>query len=350
MREQLDLLTNLGLRMESPTINTPALQCLNTSGVTPADRIDLWRGIVRDRIIPLDLDVLGHKTLDASLRWLRLGAISVSMVHATPHAVRRTAPMINLAGADSLILNLMRDGCGQAEQDGRQARMRAGGGVLCNGARPYVLEFPCPFEIVVVQLPREMLSRSLAGLDFGVARELETSPLYSVVTSYACQLLDRPPEVDPATSERLANNFADLISLLVGDVVQASHPPISEYKAATLTRIRQFVEAHLSDPELSPERVAAELRLSARYINALLQAEGTSLSRMIWSRRLERVARDLRDPALQSRTISCIAFHHGFNDLTHFSKAFRQKFGLAPRDFRQAEVTAKAGPEVSLHA
>ncbi|WP_018915275.1 helix-turn-helix domain-containing protein [Thiomonas sp. FB-6] len=339
-----------GLLMESPTTTSPALQFLNTSGVTPADRIDLWRGIVRDRIIPLDLDVLGHKTLDASLCWLRLGAISVSRVRATPHAVRRTAAMINLAGADSLILNLMRDGCGHAEQDGRQARMRAGGGVLCNGARPYVLEFPNPFEIVVVQLPRAMLSRSLAGLDFGVARELETSSLYTVVTSYACQLLDQAPEVDPATSERLANNFADLISLLVGDVVQASHPPLSEYKSATLTRIRQFVEAHLSDPELSPERVATELRLSARYINALLQAEGTSLGRMIWSRRLERVARDLRDPAIKGRTISCIAFHHGFNDLTHFSKAFRQKFGLSPRDYRQAEATREVASKASLEA
>lgn len=71
--------------------------------------------------------------------------------------------MINLAGADSLILNLMREGCGQAEQDGRQALMRAGGGVLCNGARPYLLEFPRSFEIVVVQLPRAMLSRSPAS-------------------------------------------------------------------------------------------------------------------------------------------------------------------------------------------
>ncbi|WP_167770506.1 helix-turn-helix domain-containing protein [Bradyrhizobium niftali] len=34
-----------------------------------------------------------------------------------------------------------------------------------------------------------------------------------------------------------------------------------------------------------------------------------------------------------------IATDNGFNDLSHFSKAFRIKFGVAPRDCRNGQAT-----------
>ncbi|MGX1349592.1 AraC-like DNA-binding protein [Bradyrhizobium elkanii] len=37
---------------------------------------------------------------------------------------------------------------------------------------------------------------------------------------------------------------------------------------------------------------------------------------------------------MRARGVSQIAMDNGFNDLSHFSKAFRMKFGLAPRDYR----------------
>lgn len=92
------------------------------------------------------------------------------------------------------------------------------------------------------------------------------------------------------------------------------------------------------DPDLTPATIAAELKLSARYINQPLEAEGTSLSRYIWSRRLDRCAEQLKDPALRARGVAQIAMDDGFNDLSHFSKAFRTKFGMAPRDYRNGQA------------
>jgi AraC-like DNA-binding protein len=66
----------------------------------------------------------------------------------------------------------------------------------------------------------------------------------------------------------------------------------------------------------------------------LVEAENTSLARYIWRRRLERAAIDLRDPARESLGISAIAMAHGFNDLSHFSRAFRQRFEMSPRAYR----------------
>jgi AraC-like DNA-binding protein len=50
----------------------------------------------------------------------------------------------------------------------------------------------------------------------------------------------------------------------------------------------------------------------------------------IWNRRLQLAYDALAKP--EGRSITAIAFEHGFNSPTHFSTMFRRKFGLAPRD------------------
>jgi AraC-like DNA-binding protein len=99
-----------------------------------------------------------------------------------------------------------------------------------------------------------------------------------------------------------------------------------------------FVEEQMADPDLDPGKVAMALGLTQRYLNKLLEAEGTSLGRLIWRRRLDLIARDLRNPAMASRSISTIALARGFNDLGHFSKTFRKHHGVSPREYRAMRV------------
>ena len=57
-------------------------------------------------------------------------------------------------------------------------------------------------------------------------------------------------------------------------------------------------------------------------------------TKWILDKRLEGVAENLRIPALLGRSITEIAFSWGFNDLSHFSRAVRAKFGASPKAFR----------------
>jgi hypothetical protein len=51
--------------------------------------------------------------------------------------------------------------------------------------------------------------------------------------------------------------------------------------------------------------------------------------------RLERCKRDLSDPAHMARHVGDNAFSWGFNDLTHFSRIFKQRLGASPREWRE---------------
>ena len=66
-----------------------------------------------------------------------------------------------------------------------------------------------------------------------------------------------------------------------------------------------------------------------------MAAEQTSFRSYVQMQRLERCKRDLSDPAHATRHISDIAFAWGFNDLAHFSRIFKQKFGASPREWRE---------------
>ncbi|GAA4609774.1 hypothetical protein GCM10023107_93360 [Actinoplanes octamycinicus] len=63
---------------------------------------------------------------------------------------------------------------------------------------------------------------------------------------------------------------------------------------------------------------------------------GVSLGDWLRTQRLEACRRELAKPHNLDRTIASIAHQWGFADATHFSRVFRQTYGITPRDWRAA--------------
>ena len=93
--------------------------------------------------------------------------------------------------------------------------------------------------------------------------------------------------------------------------------------------------------------VAKGTGLSSRYINDLFKDEETSLMRHVWRRRLDQCGRTSstrRTPATACRNRLPL----GFNDLSHFSRAFRQRFGCSPRNTGSTRWGLDAGSSNAL--
>lgn len=145
----------------------------------------------------------------------------------------------------------------------------------------------------------------------------------------------------------LAQSLADLLPTFArqqrsgaGDLASGT-----ANKAATLHRLCQAAERRLDDPDLTPAKIATAEGISERYLQKLFEGTGSSFTNYLRERRLQRAWVDLSNPAEAHHSISEIAFRVGFNDSAHFSRTFRQRFGVSPREFRQAEserLTASA--------
>jgi acetamidase/formamidase/AraC-like DNA-binding protein len=116
-------------------------------------------------------------------------------------------------------------------------------------------------------------------------------------------------------------------------------------RAALLERIFQTIEIRLSDPDLNYQQVAAEHGISPRYLQKLFESIDDSFGHYVKVRRLERCRLDLRSPLHVQKSISDILFQWGFNDSASFSRAFRDQYGMSPREYRKAPVIDESALE-----
>ncbi len=146
-----------------------------------------------------------------------------------------------------------------------------------------------------------------------------------------------------AVAQSLVDILLTLTHRLSAPASEAGH---SATQAAILYRICQTIERRLEDPDLVPARVAQAEGISERYLQKLFESAGDNFTHYVRERRLQRAWADLSSPTEAHQSISEIAYRYGFSDSAHFSRAFRHRFGLPPREFRQQEAERAAAPTI----
>ncbi len=107
-------------------------------------------------------------------------------------------------------------------------------------------------------------------------------------------------------------------------------------RAARLRAMKEDIEAHLAQSDLTPGAVARRQKISESYMRKLFEREGTSFSAFVLGRRLARAHRMLGDRRWADRGIASIAFAVGFGDLSYFNRTFRRAYGATPSELREA--------------
>ncbi len=315
----------------------PRSHLVSTATVARRDRLDFWRDAVRSDLLELEFRLPSGADFNANMLSLELPELSLCAIESSPSVVERKAGGASRGVEETLMFNFVFSGQMIAEQDGRTVTVEPGDGVMCSGSRAYALRMPVPTRLACIRLPYEKLRRNVAGLTNATATSFAAhSELCGIVSGYASHLAEYDEVLSERGATKVADNFTDLLLAMAGEIARTKSPALSESRTVVLTRVKDCVERNLADFELDANRVEILTGLSHRYINRLFEAEQTSLSRYIWGRRLERTAKDLREAALLRRGISQIALANGFNDLSHFSKVFRARYGSSPRDYRKA--------------
>jgi AraC-like DNA-binding protein len=101
-----------------------------------------------------------------------------------------------------------------------------------------------------------------------------------------------------------------------------------------LAALLTYCSRHLSNPDLSPQAVAAHFGISVRTLHLRFAQLGRTFGRWVLGQRLDACRIALRDPGQRGAGIAEIAYRCGFNDLSHFYKVFRTRFGTTPREWR----------------
>ena len=234
-----------------------------------------------------------------------------------------------------MLVSLHKEGEVEISQGGRDARVNPGDIFMIDPSRPFTIQTGA-IRTYSIYLQPASIRQLVPQLDGLTARPI---PGYGGAGAIFRALLDEVFQLAPALNEAMADRIADavpyVLATALGSLPEARDVLPTQLKLFHKQRIRSFAREHLDDPQLDPERIAHAVNLSERYIHQLFSDEPLTLMKWIWSERLDRCAKELAEPALQNRSIGEIAYSWGFSDLAHFSRAFRERFGRAPRQFRQ---------------
>jgi AraC-like DNA-binding protein len=308
---------------------------LDTQRLEGPDRFEAYAETVSKTFVPLTPHTpLSTDGFACRLDSHAVGSVQISTIRATPHAVVRTPAAARRSDEAYFKLGLQMSGNARLDQDGRQAELGPGDLAIYDTTRPYRLEFLTDYRIVVVMFPQSLLRIPRRRVEQITARAVSGRAGLGALLSPVLAGLETDIETGATAGAHLSDAVIDLISAcFVGDD-HAEQP--SARRDQLMTSVLAYIEANLSDPGLDVTSIAAAHHISASYLQKLFAGQSISVAAFIRQRRLERCRRDLANPSNGVRSAASIAAQWGFQDPSHFSRLFRNTFGMTPGECRVA--------------
>ena len=239
-------------------------------------------------------------------------------------------------GNDDFSLHLNVSGLSTVVSRRGETTLRDGDALLLSYSAGRTISRPALVDHRVIRLPRASLRPLVPNIDDFVLRPIPRGTvMLNLLRPYADALFDDPVLSAPDARQLIVNQLCDLVAVTIGATRDAA--AVAEgrgIRAARLRAIKDDIEAHLADGDLTPVVVAKRQRISDSYIRKLFESEGTSFSEFVLTRRLVRASRMLTDQRWADRTIASIAFGCGFGDLSYFNRTFKRLYGAPPSDIR----------------
>lgn len=305
-----------------------AIKQFTTLDVSPAERARYWNDMSALRYAGSTVDAAYAGDFTGQMWSWNLGPLA--MLRPRTHACRVTRTPISRS-EEHLILHLQCRGTGRYTQGGTTIRLEPGDMVLCTTARPYRIDLT-RHETLVVEFPRALLEERLGCVEERlVARLAGTSPSLRIFHDFLLSLWQQGyrEEHHEGWEDEVTAVFFDLLAMAMRG---AAFDQAKRHAPALAQKVTAVVEAGLQDPQFSVTHIARQCGVSVRAVQKVFAAMGTTPSAFIQERRLVRAGEKLL--AYPEATITQIAFDHGFNDSAYFTRLFRRRNGMTPREYR----------------
>lgn len=292
----------------------------------PEDRFDAWQEVVSSTYGLVASQPLNEAPFDGRLNVRGQGSVTFTRIQSSPLHYRR---LQQDRESDHFLLTLSLCPDALVVQNNRESRQGAGDIVLYDSAQPYACSYPDGDDQIVLTVPRKLLLQHIPSAERLVCRTLDgRSALGRVAAVVLTEAWNAEGLSDPL-SERLNTSLLDVLSTAFDSVFGDTDIRRQSHQMQQLQRIKQFLLNNLPDTGLTAENIALATHVSPRTLNRLFAQEGTTAIRWLWQQRLSAC----HDVLLKRhvRRVSDAALNFGFTNLSHFSRAFKNAYGISPQ-------------------
>jgi AraC-like DNA-binding protein len=318
---------------------TPEATCeqatIDFGGIPISDRREAWRVVMQ----PF-WEIKPGETIDGgdwagSLQLAVAGDAIISAARAPCMAFERAWPHIRSGGVDQILVQVYESGGFRGMCGARDVVLESGDIGFLDLAQPFQTAEAASFSVTLA-VPRAKLVTLMQGENLhGVVISRDTASAH-LIGSHLKALAGVINRLNQAE----ANAAVDATVAMIAGAWQKlrNGPPAPRHAAyATLRQtICDFIEVHLQDSQLSPARLCTHFRVSRATLYRMFDIDG-GIAAYVQERRLRRCFDILSQvsctPVWRGR-IADLAFTYGFSSESHFSRAFRRRFGMTPGEAR----------------
>lgn len=308
----------------------------STDGIEPSKRYAAWQGAICDVYVHVDVNSEHRSDYHGFIREARFGAITMTDVLLSEQRISRRERHIAKLDKDCYYVEFVQQGKINILQAGQTLLSNAGMGAIFTASEAYDLECVGQVRSLYLEIPRKEFAEQFRNDRIPVARTMATSRgLGRIAAEFCSTLASEGTALDPTVRARLGDEMMDVLALAL-DADDKDEPLLDQaVQQSRLRSVKAWIEQHLTDPDLSLENVAKNNGISLRHLHYLFRLTDMSVSEWIWDRRLQRCYDVLTRRELRSLSVTNVAYQLGFSSSSHFSTAFRRKFGISPSDLRR---------------
>jgi AraC family transcriptional regulator, positive regulator of tynA and feaB len=314
----------------------------STELVPVADRLDAWLFRAKQICGDCRFQFPRHPSFHGCIERRTVAGMELTRFSSTPVSFAKF-PVVSASSPDrSCIVITQLEGVRRYHQSGALATLHPGDTTLLDSGQPWSSDCAGHCSRLYLRVPIWLMRNRLR------LTKLPTLPHISGVAGLGATLsqflTSLFQEAEVFAADEGASALAAYLEILSACLYGAN--PVRarlSRQEQFAERIERFIEGHLAEPALGPAAIADAIGVSVRHLHRLFSTRGGRVTDWIRERRLEHCRADFGDQRFLEKNITEIAFSWGFSDSAHFSRCFKQRFGMSPREFRSRVVSGSWG-------
>lgn len=304
----------------------------STAGIDGQRSIEAWRQAMAEVYYRLDITSAHADRLRGEITDWQSEILGVSNFRADAQRVIRRKEAAKADKTEDFVFLFPTRQAMRYQQRGREGVVMPGSVLLVNAAEAYVIDVPDASENITIKIDRERLAGRVAGIDDLCATADFTNPLLvPAITTLGEQVLKIQPSEH---SVRIEDCIIDMLCLTIECRNQRDNGALIRETLGTslFNRISAYIRRNLTDHAMTPERAAADHRISVRYLHKIFQYHATTFGQVLQEERLQQAHLLILTGGQRSMiNLGEVAYRCGFASQSHFSMSYKKRFGIPPR-------------------
>jgi AraC-like DNA-binding protein len=303
----------------------------DTNQYEPLDRYAAWRDAICDVYVHVDVKATDPDRYRGFIRETKFGEVALTDILLSEQRIRRNRTHISRLDKECYYIQLIQRGSVSVVQRGETHRSNAARGAIFSATEQYELYPHGEVRSLYLELPRDAFAQRFPRERIPVVGSINTTQgLGRITADFCASLATEGTNLGEDNRLKLGDQLMDMLALTFLNAEGEVSGMEGSVQHARLRSVQHWIEEHTADPDLTLEKIAGANGMSLRSLHLLFEQCEMSVSEWIWHRRLQLAYDSLARG--DGRSITAIAFDHGFNSSAHFSTMFRRKYGVSPRD------------------